>query len=302
MVFRRAAALVGVAVVVGCGARGDDEVTVMTASDALALPRPAADRRLAYGDDPLQFGELRLPEGEGPHPVVIVIHGGCWLAEYDLGYMSGLSDALTGGGVATWSVEYRRVGDAGGGWPGTFEDVAAAADHLELIASEYNLDLDRVAALGHSAGGHLALWLAGRHSLEYEDPFRGGDPVRLSGVVTLAGIPDLEAYAAPDGCGAAVPALLGGDPGGLPHRLRRSSPMVMAPLGVRQKLVTGELDSIVPGSQASTYAEVARRWGDPVDVIEIAGAGHFELVDPAHRAFATIRSSVLEVLGPVTGD
>jgi acetyl esterase/lipase len=170
-----------------CGGPVGDEISVMSASDVVALPRPEADHRLSYGDDPLQFGELRLPEGEGPFPVVIVIHGGCWLSAYDLGYMSALADALTVAGVATWSIEYRRVGDEGGGWPGTFQDVADAADHLFEIASEYDLDLDRVAAVGHSAGGHLALWLAGRKWLDGEDPLRGEGPLALNGVVALAG-------------------------------------------------------------------------------------------------------------------
>ena len=161
----------------------------MTAGDALALPRPEPTARLAYGPQLLQFGELRVPDGDGPHPVAVVIHGGCWLAEYDLGYMSALADGLTRDGVATWSIEYRRVGDDGGGWPGTFLDVAAAADSLVYLARDYDLDLDRVVAVGHSAGGHLALWLAARHRLQSDDPLRGRSPLRLSGVVALAGIP-----------------------------------------------------------------------------------------------------------------
>jgi acetyl esterase/lipase len=269
---------------------------VMTASDALALPRPEPDHRLSYGDHPLQFGELRLPDGDGPHPVVIVIHGGCWLAEYDLGYISGLAAALTARGVATWSIEYRRVGDDGGGWPGTFDDVANAADYLEQIAPEFNLETDRVVTLGHSAGGHLALWLAGRRGLDDGDPFRGEAPLQVRGVVALAGIPDLAAYAAPEGCGAAVPGLLGGEPADLGERLRRSSPIAMVPLGVEQILVIGELDSIVPGYQATSFAASARRVGDAVEVIEIPDAGHFELVDPASAAFDAVCSSVLRFL------
>ena len=145
----------------------------MSAGDVLALPRPEAQHRIAYGPGPQQFGELRLPDGAGPHPVVIVVHGGCWLAEYDLGYMSSLAAALTADGVATWSIEYRRVGDDGGGWPGTFDDVGAAADHLREIAAEHELDLERVVAVGHSAGGHLALWLAARHGLSVDGGLRG---------------------------------------------------------------------------------------------------------------------------------
>ena len=281
-----------------CGGPVKERAAVMTASEALALPRPAPDHRLAYGGDPLQFGELRLPEGEGPYPVVIVIHGGCWLAEYDLGYISGLAAALTGTGVATWSIEYRRVGDEGGGWPGTFQDVAAAADFLSEIAKDHNLDLDRVAAVGHSAGGHLALWLAGRKWLDEDDPLRGEVPLPLNGVVALAGITDLAAYAAPDGCGAAVGPLLGGTPSEVEDRFTRASPISMVPFGITQILVTGELDPIVPRAQAASFAEAALQMGDSVAVVEIARAGHFELVDPSHDAFHSVRDAVLEAIAP----
>ncbi len=207
-------------VLLACGGPVSESPSIMAASDAMALPRPEPDHRLPYGDDPLQFGELRLPDGNGPHPVVVVIHGGCWLAEYDLSYISSLAAALTDAGVATWSVEYRRVGDEGGGWPGTFQDVAESADFLLEIASDHDLDLDRVAAVGHSAGGHLALWLAGRKWLDAEDPLRGDDLLALNGVVSLAGITDLASYASASGCGSAVPGLLEG----IPRICRRFSP------------------------------------------------------------------------------
>ncbi len=289
-------------VTMACGASTDDNIAVMSAADALALPRPSADHRLAYGDDPLQFGELRLPDGDGPYPVVIVIHGGCWLADYDLGYISAFADALTEAGVATWSIEYRRVGNEGGGWPGTFQDVADAADHLLEMALDYELDLDQVAAVGHSAGGHLALWLAGRKSLDADDPMRGDGPLALNGVVALAGIPDLAAYAAAEGCGAAVSGLLGGDPANVTERLQRASPIAMVPFGITQRLVIGELDTIVPVSQADAFAEAAGQMGDSVAVVELAGAGHFELIDPTNPAFETIRQSVVEAMRPAWTD
>ena len=287
-----------VSVLLACGGPVGDENALMSASDVVALPQSEPDHRLSYGNDPLQFGDLRLPEGEGPFPVVIVIHGGCWLAEYDLGYMSAFAEALTAAGVATWSIEYRRVGDEGGGWPGTFQDVADAADFLLEIALEHNLDLDQTAAVGHSAGGHLALWLAGRKWLDADDPLRGEGPLALNGVVSLAGIPDLAAYAAPDGCGSAVSGLLGGEPGEVPDRLQRASPIVMVPLGVTQALVIGEHDPIVPKTQADSFVDAARQMGDSVAVTTILGAGHFELVDPSHGGFETIRADVLKALEP----
>jgi acetyl esterase/lipase len=298
MMMPRIALFLLLSIVVACGGPVGEEKSVMSASDVVALPQPEPDHRLSYGDDPLQFGELRIPEGEGPYPVVIVIHGGCWLAEYDLGYMSAFADALTAAGVATWSIEYRRVGDEGGGWPGTFQDVADATDFLLDIAHEYELDLDRVAAAGHSAGGHLALWLAGRKWLEAEDPLRGEGPLALNGVVALAGIPDLAAYAAPEGCGAAVSRLLGGEPDEVPDRVRRTSPIVMIPFGINLTMVIGDRDSIVPAEQAHGFADAALPMGDSVVVSEILEVGHFELVDPSHWCFKPIRKEILKALEP----
>jgi len=269
---------------------------LMTAADLGSLPRPAADHRIPYGSDPLQLGELRLPDGAGPHPVAILLHGGCWLAAYDLGYVSALAEALAETGVASWSVEYRRVGDDGGGWPGTFTDVAAAADFVRRLALTHPLDPQRVVAVGHSAGGHLALWLAGRARLADGDELRGRAPLPLRGVVALAGITDLAAYNAPSGCGSAVPGLLGGSPDDIPERLRRASPIAMLPLAAPVVLVTGEHDQIVPAAQAGSFAAAAVAAGDRVELREVPGAGHFELVDPTHPAFGVVRAAVLELL------
>ncbi len=282
---------------VGCGSPSpSEEIVLMTASDALAMPSPDADHRIPYGPEPLQFGELRLPEGEGPFPVAVVIHGGCWLAEYDLEYMAGLAASLTEAGVATWSIEYRRIGDEGGGWPGTFEDVAAAVDHLQSVAEEFKLDLTRMVAVGHSAGGHLALWLAGRPHLDAGDPLRSEAPQALSGVVALAGIPDLASFSSPTGCGSAVEGLLGGLPSVVPDRVERGSPIEMVPFGIPQILVLGRLDPIVPREQAISFQEAGRRGGDRVEIREIEGSGHFELVNPSHPAFDGVRAAVLELL------
>jgi len=288
--------MVAVLASISCGGRMNEKPAVMSAADALALPQPAADEVISYGDDALQKGELRLPTGNGPHPVAVVIHGGCWLAEYDLGHISGLADALAESGVATWSIEYRRVGDDGGGWPGTFTDVAAATDFLREIAADRDLDLDRVVTVGHSAGGHLALWLAGRRLLDLGDSLRGEEPLRIGGVVSLAGIPDLAGYASTTGCGAAVSQLLGGEPTEVPDRVGRASPIELLPLGVPQILVIGELDTIVPAGQAHSYQRAARRMGDTVEIREVGGAGHFELVDPGQAAFDVVRDAVIEVV------
>jgi acetyl esterase/lipase len=270
----------------------------MTSRDLLALPQPPADETIAYGTAPQQLAELRLPEGPGPHPVLVVIHGGCWEAPWGLDHVRSFCAALAAEGLATWSLEYRRLGDPGGGWPGTFEDVAAGADHLRDVARDHPLDLERVVAVGHSAGGHLALWLAGRPRLPPTTPLHGDDPLPLRGVVSLAGVPDLLEGAEREVCGEAIPRLLGGPPGAREDRLRLASPLELLPLGVPQRLVCGSLDGIVPPELSSLYASAARRAGDGVELHLVEGAGHFELVNPDSGAWPTVLGAVRALLGP----
>lgn len=279
---------------VACGARPAPEVdAVMTVKELLALPQPPADVRIPYGADPLQFGDLRLPPGEGPFAVAVLVHGGCWLAPYDLSHLSSLAAALTAEGVATWSLEYRRVGDEGGGWPGTFLDVARGVDHLRALASVHQLDLGRVVFVGHSAGGHLALWLAARPQLPEGAPGAGSELVRPRGVVSLAGIPDLALGAELQVCGDAISELLGGEPAALKERLALASPSELVPLGVPLTLVIGGRDQVVPGDLAAAFASQARAAGDRVSVHQIPVAGHYELVTPGSVAWATVRDAVL---------
>jgi acetyl esterase/lipase len=270
----------------------------MTPQDLLALPQPAADATIPYGPAPQQKAELRLPKGRGPHPVVILVHGGCWEATWGFDHVRGLAAALTAEGYATWSLEYRRLGDEGGGWPGTLDDVARGADHLRAIAPAYTLDLERAVAVGHTAGGQLALWLAARPRLPEGSALRGKDPLRLRGVVSLAGVTDLRAGAERNVCGDAVPRLLGGSPAEQPKRVRLASPIERLPLGVPQRLVCGAHDTIVPIEQARSYEAAARAAGDAVNVEVVASAGHFELVNPASAAWPVVRAAVRELLFP----
>ena len=161
------------------------------------LPSSAADHRILYGSDPLQFGEMRLPQSSGRHPVAVVIHGGCWKSKHgeliaDLRNTAPLSSALTSRAIATWNIEYRQTDNPGGGWTGTFEDVANAIDYLRVLAKAYPLDLNRVVVVGHSAGGHLGTWAAARHRLSKASPLFSKEPLRVAGVVNLAGPTDLE--------------------------------------------------------------------------------------------------------------
>ncbi|MFD2247490.1 alpha/beta hydrolase family protein [Pontibacter ruber] len=270
---------------------------LITWQDIAALPAPVAGSRIAYGSDSLQFGELRLPEGKGPFPVVVVVHGGCWLSQYDLQYMSQLSAALTQAGYATWNLEFRRVGDVGGGWPGTFLDVAKGTDFVRELAKKYPLDRKQVAVIGHSAGGHLALWLAGRKNLPRKSELYTRKPLKLKGVVSLAGIADLEQYAADKGsCNAAVPKLMGGMPADVPARYAQAAPIQLLPLRVPQRLVQGMLDPIVPVSQATAYVTLAKSKGDAAETMLLPNAGHFDVVAPQSPVWGKILEAVQAVL------
>jgi acetyl esterase/lipase len=265
---------------------------LMRASDLGSLPQPRADERVAYGEAPQQFAELRLPGGEGPHPVAVLIHGGCWEAPWAIDQLRSLAAALTSEGFATWSLEYRRLGDPGGGWPGTLVDVAHGADRLRTVAQRHPLDLSRVVAVGHSAGGHLALWLAARHKLERSSALWTEAPLPLRGVVSLAGITDLRAAAALHVCGDAIPRLLEGPPTERSDRLAQSSPIELLPLGIRQRLVCGALDTLVPIELARAYAAAAIEAGDEVAMEVVEGVGHFELVDPMSTSWAAVRRAI----------
>jgi acetyl esterase/lipase len=248
--------------------------------DILELAPPPADHRLYYGDDPLQFGDLRLPHGRGPHPLVIWIHGGFWRAQYDLAHAGHPSAALTAEGIATWNIEYRRIGNPGGGWPGTFLDVAAAADHVRRLAGEYDLDLGRTIAAGHSAGGHLALWLAARSRIPYTSPLFQPDPLSMRAAVSLAGAVDLRHAWELQLRDGIVRDLLGGTPGEVPDRYAAASPPELLPLGVPQILLHGTEDDSVPCEMSVEYCRVAQASGDAANLITLDGADHFDLVDP----------------------
>jgi acetyl esterase/lipase len=273
------------------------ETPLLTVDEILSLPNPAPDHRISYGGDPLQFGDLRLPAVEPPHPVAIVIHGGCWRSRYDVSHIGSFSAALTGAGIATWTLEYRRVGNPGGGWPGTFLDIARGADILRELEAPHSLDLGRAVAVGHSAGGQLALWLAARRKLDRRSPIRGGaNPLALSGVVSLAGVDDLERALREGVCDDMAAELLGGRPE-VRARYREASPLELLPLGVPQHLVSGARDPIVPAGFARDFAARSRALGDEVTLEVLEAAGHFELVAPSSPAFPAVRNAVTKLLG-----
>ncbi len=239
--------------------------------------------QIPYGSGALQFGELRMPEGAGKVPLAVLIHGGCWRSQYGLRYMRPAAETLTASGSATWNIEFRRVGDSGGGWPGTFRDVADAVDAVrQLAAANPRIDTTRITLIGHSAGGQLALWAASRDLVPSPPEIAGTAPLRVQQVTTLAGITDIVTYSRErGGCNAAVVPLMGGTPEEVPERYRAVNPVQRLPLSVPVLLVQGASDDIVPPAQATEYERLARAAGALARVRMVAGATHFDVVAAA---------------------
>jgi acetyl esterase/lipase len=253
--------------------------------------------RIAYADESAQqFGVLRLPAGEGPHPVAAIVHGGCWLADYDYAHVERMAEVLTERGLATWVIEYRRIGHDGGGWPGTFRDVARGLDHLRALAAQRRLDLARVVVVGHSAGGQLALWLAARPKLSAQSDLFVAEPLAVAGVVALAGIADLRTYARGSGaCNEAVPDLMGGLARSVGARYDEASPVELVPLGVPVRLVHGANDAIVPLEQSRRFVTAQRRANGDAVLDVIPRAGHFDVVAPFAAAWPAVEKRILEL-------
>ena len=266
-----------------------------TYQELLTRPRPTPDRSIAYGKDGLQVGDLYLPKGTGVHPVIVLIHGGCWLAELPgRELMDPMVEPLRARGFAIWNIEYRRLGHEGGGYPGTFLDTANAIDELRALAPRYHLDLAHVVTVGHSAGGHLAVWAAARSRIAKTSALYRSDPLAIHGAVSLSGIVDLEAYRStgPDSCGG--PPTIDGIAGKHPDPYADTSPARMVPSGVHQMIISGDLDRIVPAPFGHAYARKAKAAGDRVDDIEIKGAGHYEMIDPKSAVWSTIEAAIVD--------
>jgi acetyl esterase/lipase len=245
---------------------------------------------IPYGPAPQQYAELRLPPGDGPFPVVVVIHGGCWVEYASAQYTTPLATALAEHGFATWNLEYRRAHEEGGGWPGTFLDVGRGVDALRDAAEKYSLNLQKLVVMGHSAGGQLALWTAARWRLPLNSELHTDDPLQVRGAVSLAGIIDMRAYL--EGglarCAAGEMRVMGGDCREYPERYAQVSPAELLPLGVPQFLVWGEQDEIVPEELFPDYEQRARESGDQLHVIRMANAGHHEVCSTDEPGFGQI--------------
>ena len=241
-------------------------------------------RTHVYGSDPSQVGELFVPAGAGAHPVCVVLHGGYWRPQYDRSLMAGICADLAAHGLAAWNLEYRRVG-AGGGWPATFLDVAAGIDFLADLDAP--LDLDRVVAVGHSAGGQLAFWAAARQTLPNEAP--GEHPrITIRAAVSQAGVLDLTLASGLMPSSTPTRALLG-DPKAQYERYVMASPRERLPLGIPQLVLHGDRDDTVSMRIATSYATAARSVNDPCELRVLTHTGHFEHIDAGAEAWHMAR-------------
>lgn len=250
----------------------------MTDDSILDLPPVSADLRVPYGTGPQQFGDLFLPKGHSDStPVVMNIHGGYWRAKYDLTHASRFCRALADSGIAVWCLEYRRVGDPGGGWPGTFEDLLAGWNALTGLAQKHSLDVHRVAVAGHSAGGQLAIALASRKL-----------NITPKAAVSLAGVLDLEKAYSLHLSNDAVVDFLSGTPDRVPEHYAEADPMRLR-ISIPQALFHGIPDDAVPVQLSRDYARAKKQQGEDVTYKESKTAGHFEWIDPRTPEFAQVR-------------
>ena len=264
---------------------------LITSEDYAQLPAVVPDATYTYGDDANQFVDLYVPQRDGLHPVVVLVHGGCWLERYSAKPLGGICRALNEAGFAVWNIEYRRNGN-GGGYPQTFLDVAQGADLLRSAAAEHQLDMTRVVTMGHSAGGQLALWLAGRNRIAATSPVYTTNPLAVRGVVCLAGVVDLVNAVAQALCDDSLPLLLGGLPEEVPEHYQSVSPKELLPLGVRQIHIVGDQDTEILAN-VRPYVEAAQAAGDHVTLTIVPDAGHFELVVATTEAWKIVREAAV---------
>ncbi len=240
-----------------------------------AVKIPPATERLVYGPELTAFGDLRLPKGKGPFPVAVVIHGGAWRSYVTLDYIAPVADALTCAGIATWNIEYRRVG-GGGEWPNMYSDVAKATDYLRVLQKNYPLDLSRVITIGHSAGGHLALWAAGRHNLPKSSALYSATPLPLRGVIALAGPGDIGALIEPQN--SPYRATLLESMGGDINRLAEISPAALLPFDIPQVHIVGNQDAAIPPATVNDFITQVKAKGDDAEMLTLMG-DHFISAD-----------------------
>ncbi|WP_241997351.1 alpha/beta hydrolase [Rhodococcus sp. SMB37] len=288
--LRTAVFLVAAAVAAGCSDSAGD------VADAARDTQPDT-MRVSYGEDADNYGILHLPDGDGPHPVVVMVHGGGWLEDHDLSYFEPLSRSLADDGVAVWNIEYRRV-DGTGGWPITLADADDATEALATSVQDAaggSLDLDRVHLAGHSAGGHLAAWIAGRHTLPADAP--GAQPlIRPQSATIMAGVFDLS-LAATAGHDGFVRGLLDGMPEDHPDRYAIASPIEHLPVGLAVTAVHGTADQTVDPVQSRSYVAASQASGDPAELHLLEGFGHGDFGNVDSPAWGAAKQIILDHVG-----
>ncbi len=266
-------------------------------SSILDRASPPFDVQIRYGTDPNQFAELRFPNGKGPFPLLFVVHGGFWQSVYDLSHIGHLCAAFTSKGIITCNIEYRRIGNPGGGWPGTFQDISLATRNIfQMMSQDPRFDRTRTAIIGHSAGGHLALWLTGSRRISKDSPLHSDKRQVVNNAVSLAGVSDLGlAWRQKLGNGIVI-RLMGGTPEEHPDRYKAGSPIELLPTGAKQVLVHGAADDTVPVSQSEAFFQRAEKLGDRSTLVKLDRIGHYELIDPESEAWPSVARAVLSLL------
>lgn len=268
-------------------------MTLLTADDYQRFPPVEPDYCYAFGPGSEQFGELSLPNATPPYPVIILIHGGGYRDKYNLRPLGAMVTTLAAAGFAVWNIEYRRFGN-GGEYPQMFLDVAAAADHLPVIAAAHKLDLNRVITMGHSAGGHLALWLAGRSNIESTSPIFVSEPLAVHGAVALAPLADVTHGSESELSSEALLAVMGGKATQNPSAYRNGCPVKLLPLGIPHVIIVGTEDGAMLDN-AERYIAAARAAGDETQLIVLPGAGHFEIVAVETEEWAAIQRATAQL-------
>ncbi len=268
-------------------------VLVLSACGSSATEEPivfdgqGTNTRLSYGESQYQYAWLSIPASDQPLPLAVVIHGGCWRSSIaDNRFMDEFVAGLNASAIATLNIEYRTVTESGGGWPNTFLDVARLVDYLPDLLLQYpELDARRITLVGHSAGGHLAVWAAAREQIDPSSDLHKAVPFTEFRVIGLGAITDLSSYRLTS-CGAAIgTGLMGGDPDQRPERYRAGSPIELLPVMAPVKLYQGADDTIVPAKQGESYRTQATALGSQVELVTITGADHFDLIDPDENIF-----------------
>ncbi|QYG07620.1 alpha/beta hydrolase [Janthinobacterium sp. PAMC25594] len=271
----------------------------MSLDDYLALNGPAPTAQLAYGPAPSQYAQLFRPTGAGPFPVVVLVHGGCWTVAFGgIGQMRNVASALVAQGIAVWNVEYRRVDEPGGGYPGTYEDMHAALDSLRQHAPQYQLDVKRILAMGHSAGGQLVQWIAGREKLPKTSPLYRDSFLPIKNILSLGGLADLrhEKELIKSSCERDMAQLAGSASTERPDIYSDTNAADLMPNGSRTVLATGELDTISPPRVAHDYAARAKLAGDHAEVLILPGASHYDEIAATSNAWRMILPVIKQML------